>query len=323
MGCGIGALGRRRGAAVPSGRHHRPGRLGHRRRRLAGPGHRHPHLHPRHRRRGTGPGDSTTCGKKSATPRSATPTLGRFHDRRVARAGRQGRRVQRPHRDRRARRPAARGARRSRSSSTSGQVVGQRQIADLEAGVRRPAGGGSRGPRRVEAGPLRQRRPRRVASPRSKSIPRPATSASVKMVHVQDGGLPLNRLALESQINGGMIQSHGHGPVRGPRDGRASWASCSTPASATTSCPAAWKCPSWSRIIDDGDTRQAVIGIAEPANIPGVGAVANAVYNACGVRVRDLPDHPGQDPDGTGGESVNTGDGGGNPKPETRNQKPE
>src|SRR5688572_10137301 len=31
----------------------------------------------------------------------------------------------------------------------------------------------------------------------------------IKMVHVQDVGLPLNRLALESQINGGMIQSLG------------------------------------------------------------------------------------------------------------------
>src|SRR6266705_165761 len=31
----------------------------------------------------------------------------------------------------------------------------------------------------------------------------------IKMVHVQDGGLPLNRLTMESQINGGMIQSLG------------------------------------------------------------------------------------------------------------------
>ena len=31
----------------------------------------------------------------------------------------------------------------------------------------------------------------------------------IKMVHIQDCGLPLNRLAMESQINGGMIQSLG------------------------------------------------------------------------------------------------------------------
>ena len=56
--------------------------------------------------------------------------------------------------------------------------------------------------------------------------------------------------------------------------------------------PGTMEMPEFIPIIDDGDTRQGVIGIAEPANIPGVGAVANAVYNACGVRVRDLPITP-------------------------------
>jgi CO/xanthine dehydrogenase Mo-binding subunit len=32
-----------------------------------------------------------------------------------------------------------------------------------------------------------------------------------------------------------------------------------------------------------------VIGVGEPAIIPAVGAVANAVFNAIGVRVRNLP----------------------------------
>jgi xanthine dehydrogenase YagR molybdenum-binding subunit len=45
-------------------------------------------------------------------------------------------------------------------------------------------------------------------------------------------------------------------------------------------------------IIDDGDDRNAVMGIAEPANIPGCGAIANAVYNASGVRVRETPITP-------------------------------
>jgi CO/xanthine dehydrogenase Mo-binding subunit len=35
-----------------------------------------------------------------------------------------------------------------------------------------------------------------------------------------------------------------------------------------------------------------VIGIAEPAVIPAVGAIANAVFNATGVRVRELPITP-------------------------------
>jgi CO/xanthine dehydrogenase Mo-binding subunit len=32
--------------------------------------------------------------------------------------------------------------------------------------------------------------------------------------------------------------------------------------------------------------------MAEGANVPGVGAVANAVYNACGARIRELPITP-------------------------------
>jgi CO/xanthine dehydrogenase Mo-binding subunit len=45
-------------------------------------------------------------------------------------------------------------------------------------------------------------------------------------------------------------------------------------------------------LIDDGDTRNAVIGVSEPAVVPGVGALANAVYNACGVQIRELPITP-------------------------------
>jgi len=56
--------------------------------------------------------------------------------------------------------------------------------------------------------------------------------------------------------------------------------------------PGTLEIPELIPIIDDGDNRQAVIGMAEGANVPGVGAVANAVYNACGVRVRDLPITP-------------------------------
>ena len=45
-------------------------------------------------------------------------------------------------------------------------------------------------------------------------------------------------------------------------------------------------------LIDDDDKREAVIGVGEAAIIPSVGALANAVFNACGVRVRELPITP-------------------------------
>ncbi len=113
----------------------------------------------------------------------------------------------------------------------------------------------------------------------------------IKMVHVQDGGLILNRLAVESQINGGMIQSLGmalyEGRVMDPKLGIMLNAGFGD-----YKLAGCLEIPELVPIIDDGDERNVVIGIAEPANIPGVGAVANAVYNACGVRVRDLPITP-------------------------------
>jgi xanthine dehydrogenase YagR molybdenum-binding subunit len=112
-----------------------------------------------------------------------------------------------------------------------------------------------------------------------------------KMAHVQDCGLPLNRLALESQINGGMIQSMGMALYEGRVMDRELGAMLNA-GLGDYKLPGTLEIPEMIPIIDDGDTRQAVIGMAEGANVPGVGAVANAVYNACGVRVRELPITP-------------------------------
>ena len=112
-----------------------------------------------------------------------------------------------------------------------------------------------------------------------------------KMCHVQDGGLILNRLATESQINGGMIQSIGMALYeQRVMDGRLGV--MLNPQFGDYKLPGTMEIGELIPVIDDGDTREAVIGIAEPANIPGVGAIANAVYNACGVRIRDLPITP-------------------------------
>ncbi len=42
-------------------------------------------------------------------------------------------------------------------------------------------------------------------------------------------------------------------------------------------------------LIDDDDMRPTVSGMAEGPGVPGAGAIANAVFNACGARVRHLP----------------------------------
>jgi xanthine dehydrogenase YagR molybdenum-binding subunit len=110
----------------------------------------------------------------------------------------------------------------------------------------------------------------------------------LKMVCVQDCGLPLNRKATRSQINGGMIEALGYAlyeeRVVDPWLGAALSANFDD-----YKLPNSAMMPEIVSIIDDGDQRQQVIGMAEATIIPGHSAIANAVHNACGVRVRDLP----------------------------------
>ncbi len=113
----------------------------------------------------------------------------------------------------------------------------------------------------------------------------------VKMVHIQDVGLPLNRTALASQINGGMIRALGMALYEGGVHDEELGVMLN-PAFNDYKMPGCLEMPELVPIIDDGDTREAVIGVAEPSIIPSIGALANAVANACGVRVRSLPITP-------------------------------
>lgn len=113
----------------------------------------------------------------------------------------------------------------------------------------------------------------------------------IKMVHIQDGGLPLNRLTMESQLNGGMIQALGMALWEGRVIDRDLGLQLN-PSFNDYKLPGSLEIPELVPIIDDEDKREVVIGIAEPAIIPALGAVVNAVYNACGVRVRELPITP-------------------------------
>jgi xanthine dehydrogenase YagR molybdenum-binding subunit len=113
----------------------------------------------------------------------------------------------------------------------------------------------------------------------------------IKMTQVQDGGLPLNRLTMESQINGGMIQSLGMALWEG-RVMDTDLGVQLNPAFMDYKLPGCLEMPELVPIIDDEDKREQVIGIAEAAIIPALGAICNAVFNACGVRVRDLPITP-------------------------------
>ncbi|MGB7158491.1 MAG: xanthine dehydrogenase family protein molybdopterin-binding subunit [Tepidisphaeraceae bacterium] len=113
----------------------------------------------------------------------------------------------------------------------------------------------------------------------------------IKMVHVQDVGLPLNRTGLDSQINGGMIQSLGMALYEG-RVMDDQLGVMVNPNFEDYKIPGSFEMPELVPLIDDEDKREQVIGVGEPAIIPAVGAVANAVANAIGARVRDLPITP-------------------------------
>ncbi|HLJ56579.1 MAG TPA: xanthine dehydrogenase family protein molybdopterin-binding subunit [Chthonomonadaceae bacterium] len=113
----------------------------------------------------------------------------------------------------------------------------------------------------------------------------------LKMVGVQDCGLALNRRAVQSQLNGGMIQGLGYALLE------EHWVDEATgcmlnPSLEEYKLPGAMDMPEMVSLIDDGDTREVVIGMAEPAAIPGASAIANAVFNACGARITSLPITP-------------------------------
>ena len=113
----------------------------------------------------------------------------------------------------------------------------------------------------------------------------------IKIVSVQDCGLPLSRTTLESQINGGMIQSLGMALWEGDIND-AELGVRLNPSFMDYKMPGTLEIPELVPIIDDEDRREAVIGVAEPCLIPTVGALINAIYNACGVRIRELPATP-------------------------------
>ena len=113
----------------------------------------------------------------------------------------------------------------------------------------------------------------------------------LEMVGMQDCGLPLNHLALRSQLNGGMITALGYALLE-ERVVDAELGLLLNANMEDYKIPGAMEIPLMKAIVDTGDERQVVIGMAEPVVIPGAAAIANAVFNACGARVRELPITP-------------------------------
>lgn len=110
----------------------------------------------------------------------------------------------------------------------------------------------------------------------------------LKMVAIQDQGLPLNRMALRSQINGGMIQALSYGLLeRRVFDRDLGYLlSDNLDHYKIAGCQ---EMPELVSIIDDEEERPTLCGMAEAPIIPGQSCIANAIYNACGARVTRMP----------------------------------
>jgi xanthine dehydrogenase YagR molybdenum-binding subunit len=116
----------------------------------------------------------------------------------------------------------------------------------------------------------------------------------VKMVSVNDCGLPVNPLTTESQVIGAMIQG-------------ASWALFENRLLDRNVGTMVNPNLEWYKILAPADMFEAhslltpvanlgnntsTAGIGEPPIVPTLAAVANAVHNAIGARVRELPITP-------------------------------
>ena len=111
-----------------------------------------------------------------------------------------------------------------------------------------------------------------------------------KMLVVQDCGTVVNKLTCESQINGGVIMGIGYAlyeeRIMDDRTGVVL-----NPNLETYKLPGAADMPDIEIVLLDMPER-GVIGVGEPCTVPTAAAIANAVSNALGVRVGDLPITP-------------------------------
>ena len=116
-----------------------------------------------------------------------------------------------------------------------------------------------------------------------------------RFVAVQDCGRPMNPRQIESQVQGGILAGH--------LLCACSRIACSTGQPAICSIAdlehykilGSRETPDIDVIVLEnyqGESATDAYGIAEPSNIATAPAIANAVYNAIGVRLRQLPMTP-------------------------------
>ncbi len=110
-----------------------------------------------------------------------------------------------------------------------------------------------------------------------------------KIVSAHDVGMVLNPLAHQGQVEGGVIQGLGYALMEEitTQEGRISSLSLGD-----YKIPTIQDIPELETILVQSESGPAPYeskGIGESSNVPVAGAIANAVYDAIGVRITDLP----------------------------------
>lgn len=116
----------------------------------------------------------------------------------------------------------------------------------------------------------------------------------IKIVAIHDAGLVIDRLTFESQILGGVIQGMSYALYEDRVMDRKSGLMLNTNLE-SYKIPGSLDMPEIVTVafdISNGHNSAGVSGLGEPTVIPTAGAIANAIANATGVRVRSLPMTP-------------------------------
>jgi xanthine dehydrogenase YagR molybdenum-binding subunit len=115
-----------------------------------------------------------------------------------------------------------------------------------------------------------------------------------RIVAVHDCGRPINPLAVQSQINGGVIQGISYALYENRLLDRNTGIMVN-PNLEQYKIAGARETPAIEPILIEqywGRSSTDAAGIGEPATVPTAAAIANAVYNAIGVRIRQIPMTP-------------------------------
>lgn len=116
-----------------------------------------------------------------------------------------------------------------------------------------------------------------------------------RVVAVHDCGRPINPLGVHSQVNGGVIQGLSYALYENRILDRNTGLMVN-PNLEQYKIAGSKEMPQIDSILIEqywGRSSTDAAGIGEPAVIPTAAAIANAVYNATGVRIRELPMTPG------------------------------